>query len=189
MPLDDIGDFSEEFRRMRKDIDRIQPVTGGDGSHAGSGEESIQLGVDAAADWYSSIAVGPDARAVAVTQSESGEGIAIGSQATADGFGTTALGGRSYAQFETSTALGWSADALHDRSTAVGENTLTTKADQIRLGRATQEVSIPGRLNVAPRTPSSSADTQGSLRDIAADDNYIYVKTSAGWKRAALSTF
>ncbi|MBZ0097512.1 MAG: hypothetical protein K8F30_00430 [Taibaiella sp.] len=38
-------------------------------------------------------------------------------------------------------------------------------------------------------TPSSSADGNGSQGDIAWDDNYIYVRTSAGWKRAALSGF
>jgi hypothetical protein len=40
-----------------------------------------------------------------------------------------------------------------------------------------------------PYTPSSSADPNGNVGDIAWDNNYIYVKTSAGWKRAALSTF
>lgn len=38
-------------------------------------------------------------------------------------------------------------------------------------------------------TPTSSADASGNTGDIAYDDNYIYVKTSAGWKRSALSTF
>jgi hypothetical protein len=35
-------------------------------------------------------------------------------------------------------------------------------------------------------TPSGSADTNGSIGDIAWDDNYIYVKTNLGWKRATL---
>lgn len=38
-------------------------------------------------------------------------------------------------------------------------------------------------------TPSGTADAQGSTGDLRYDDNFIYVKTSAGWKRAALSTF
>ena len=38
-------------------------------------------------------------------------------------------------------------------------------------------------------TPSSTSDTTGDTGDIAWDDSYIYVRTSAGWKRAALSTF
>lgn len=40
-----------------------------------------------------------------------------------------------------------------------------------------------------PYTPSSTADTNGNVWDIAWDDDYTYVKTSAGWKRSALSTF
>jgi len=38
-------------------------------------------------------------------------------------------------------------------------------------------------------TPTGTADATGDEGDIAYDDDYIYVKTSAGWKRAALSTF
>lgn len=38
-------------------------------------------------------------------------------------------------------------------------------------------------------TPTSSADANGSTGSISWDDNFIYVKTSAGWKRSALTTF
>jgi hypothetical protein len=38
-------------------------------------------------------------------------------------------------------------------------------------------------------TPSSTSDTQGEAGDMLYDDNYIYIKTSAGWKRVSLSTF
>jgi hypothetical protein len=38
-------------------------------------------------------------------------------------------------------------------------------------------------------TPTGTSDTNGNVGDIAWDDNYIYVKTSVGWKRAALSIF
>jgi hypothetical protein len=38
-------------------------------------------------------------------------------------------------------------------------------------------------------TPTSSADALGNVGDIAHDANYFYIKTSGGWKRAALSTF
>ena len=40
-----------------------------------------------------------------------------------------------------------------------------------------------------PYTPTSSADPNGNVGDIAWDNNYIYVKTSTGWKRAALTSF
>ena len=38
-------------------------------------------------------------------------------------------------------------------------------------------------------TPTSTTDPNGAVGDIAWDDDYFYVKTSAGWKRGALSTF
>jgi hypothetical protein len=38
-------------------------------------------------------------------------------------------------------------------------------------------------------TPTGTADANGSAGDIAWDENYVYIKTSGGWKRAALSTF
>jgi hypothetical protein len=38
-------------------------------------------------------------------------------------------------------------------------------------------------------TPTGSADTNGNVGDIAWDDGYVYVKTNAGWKRAALSAW
>ena len=41
----------------------------------------------------------------------------------------------------------------------------------------------------ATYTPTSSADSLGNTGDIAWDANYFYIKTAAGWKRAALSTF
>jgi hypothetical protein len=41
----------------------------------------------------------------------------------------------------------------------------------------------------ASYTPTDPGDTNGEEGDIAWDDDYVYVKTSAGWKRAALSTW
>lgn len=38
-------------------------------------------------------------------------------------------------------------------------------------------------------TPTSTADTNGNTGDVSWDDSFIYIKTSAGWKRSALSTF
>lgn len=35
-------------------------------------------------------------------------------------------------------------------------------------------------------TPSSSGDTNGSVGDIAWDNNYLYIKTSTGWGRTSL---
>jgi hypothetical protein len=41
----------------------------------------------------------------------------------------------------------------------------------------------------AAYTPTGSADANGNVGDIAWDDGYVYVKTSAGWKRSALSSW
>lgn len=38
-------------------------------------------------------------------------------------------------------------------------------------------------------TPTGTGDTNGNVGDVAWDNNYIYIKTSEGWKRAALSTW
>ena len=38
-------------------------------------------------------------------------------------------------------------------------------------------------------TPTSTSDTNGNTGDFSWDDNYFYIKTSAGWKRSALTTF
>ncbi|MDD5353868.1 MAG: hypothetical protein PHF95_01620 [bacterium] len=38
-------------------------------------------------------------------------------------------------------------------------------------------------------TPTSSSDGNGAVGDVAWDTNYVYIKTSSGWKRSALSTF
>ena len=52
------------------------------------------------------------------------------------------------------------------------------------------KVTSDGRVGIPISiTPTSTSDPQGSQGDISYDDDYFYVKTSAGWKRAALSTF
>ena len=38
-------------------------------------------------------------------------------------------------------------------------------------------------------TPSGSGDASGVVGDVAWDDDFIYIKTNAGWKRTALSSF
>lgn len=38
-------------------------------------------------------------------------------------------------------------------------------------------------------TPTSSNDPNGNTGDVSWDENYLYIKTTAGWKRTALSDF
>ncbi len=40
-----------------------------------------------------------------------------------------------------------------------------------------------------PYTPSSTNDSNGNVGDITWDNNYIYIKTSGGWKRATGTIF
>lgn len=106
-------------------------------------------------------------------------GVAIGNAAVA-GKNAVAVGAGTSATGEGSVAIGrdW---------TAVSAS--TTVNNEIKLGTALHTTKIVGRLNVAPRTPTSSADTQGAVGDITSDDSYVYVKTSTGWKRAALAAW
>lgn len=59
--------------------------------------------------------------------------------------------------------------------TARGDFSSSTGYNQLRLRTA--------------YTPTSSADTNGNTGDVSWDANYIYIKTAAGWKRSALTTF
>jgi hypothetical protein len=44
-------------------------------------------------------------------------------------------------------------------------------------------------INTTAFTPTGTSDTSGLLGDIKWDDSNVYIKTSAGWKKSALSTF
>lgn len=85
-----------------------------------------------------------------------------------------------------------------------GNNRLTIQSDgnfyfQKNIGALTASPSsavdmtgITGYTQLRLRTsytPTSTADALGSTGDTAWDANYFYIKTAAGWKRAALSTF
>jgi hypothetical protein len=73
--------------------------------------------------------------------------------------------------------------ASRSGNTGIGIKTPTAKLD---VNGSTGYNQLRLRLSF---TPSNSGDSRGSTGDIAWDNNYIYVKTSSGWKRAALSTF
>lgn len=74
-------------------------------------------------------------------------------------------------------------------SNASVTHTITTPAGTLPSFVYSHVVAAPSlRVNVA-LTPTSSADVTGTIGDIARDENFIYVKTVAGWKRSALTTF
>lgn len=155
---------------------------GGDGEHPGEGAFSIAIG-DAA-------------------ESPASRGVAIGQASYADGTYSTAIGPGAYSDSDglaagdganagiESVALGKAADALADGSVAIGVGSFALDSLEWVAGGYAHKVIVRGRFNVeTPRTPSGSADAQGLVGDIAWDSNFIYVKTSGGWKRSALSTF
>jgi hypothetical protein len=95
----------------------------------------------------------------------------VGSHSTANNIG-----------FWTSGA-GWGLVMLQNGNVGIGTTAPTAKLhiegttgyNQLRLATS--------------YTPTSSADSNGNVGDVAWDNNYIYVKTSTGWKRTALVTF
>src|SRR5690349_8269605 len=106
MSADDASDLNAANRELRKRVERLEAGTGaaaGDANHPGAGYESIQIGVNA--------------QAAPITDTTADEAVAIGSSATADGFGAIAVGARSYAQYENAAAFGWLAFAGHQFAT------------------------------------------------------------------------
>jgi hypothetical protein len=160
MPLDDPSDPSSETRKLKKRVERLEAGTadaGVDGDHPGAGGDSILLGTDGLADGYASVAIGFEAKAALITDTDADEAVAVGTASTADGFGAIALGGRSYAQYENAMALGWLAFAGHEFSTAIGHQAVTSATHQVMLGRAEDTVRVPGNLTVVGTFSNPSA--------------------------------
>jgi hypothetical protein len=142
MPLDDTGDASKQLGQMKKDIERLGLHAGsGDSSHAGSGTDSIALGVGTVASGYADVAVGETAEA-------SGDGAtAVGRGAHAEASLASAFGRLAYATASASTAIGYSTEANHSNSTALGKFATTSAANQIMLGTASETVVVPGTFS------------------------------------------
>ena len=70
--------------------------------------------------------------------------------------------------------------------------TSNTTTGVYRTAAGAVGVSVGGTTSVVFSTnftPTYSGDTSGVLNQISFDANYLYIKTSAGWKRALLSTW
>lgn len=176
MPIDDFLDANQEGRRLKKAMQRAWVSggnAGGDSSHAGSGVNSVQLGVDgtaagirsvsvgviADAGGYAGVAVGDNSAAsadytVAVghdSEASGAQSVAVGKASGAVAYGAVAVGAASYAQGDQSNALGFGAFTAHESSTAVGTGAVTTADQQVMLGTASDTVVVPGTLS----TPSA----------------------------------
>jgi hypothetical protein len=121
-----------------------------------SGTGSEQFGTGAIARNTASTAVGNSAVAVAdyavavgaLATASNVNSTAIGTLASAQGINSTALGTGALATNTSSTALSVGSTATNGFDTAIGVNSKTTAAHQVRLGTASEHVSIPGNLNV-----------------------------------------
>lgn len=57
------------------------------------------------------------------------------------------------------------------------------------LTRGPEGLPGPPGPNSTRMTPTGTVDARGATGDIAVDDSYVYVKTTMGWKRSALSSW
>jgi hypothetical protein len=48
---------------------------------------------------------------------------------------------------------------------------------------------IPNKITIPNYTPSGSTDINGNLGNVTRDDDYLYIKSSTGWKRTNLESF
>ena len=95
---------------------------------------------------------------------------AFGGKAQADGNEATALGEYAAANATNSTAIGGNATVSsgHTNSMALGFNAVTTAANQIRLGTASETVSVPGDAVVNGNTKVVGSNLQ--ISDVAGVD-------------------
>lgn len=130
---------------------------------------------------------------------------------TANGVAATVPGGRSNTgSGDYSFAAGYSVNVFDsaDYTFAFGNNFATSTSHAVIFYDADTETKVgiqttgpTARLDVnsstgynqirmrTSYTPTGTSDTNGNVGDIVWDDNYFYVKTSAGWKRVVLSTW
>lgn len=109
----------------------------------------------------------------------------------AGGKGTGAAnGGKIIFQTAPAGPAGTTPNALVDRVTITSDG-------NVAIGTATPTAVLDvngttgyNQLRVRTAfTPTGTADSNGNTGDIAWDDDYVYIKTSVGWKRAALGTW
>jgi hypothetical protein len=76
-----------------------------------------------------------------------------------------------------------------------GSNTFNDVSNVIALGAFGSNLTASNRVYIAnpviktESAPANTSDSSGAQGEVRYDSDYIYIKTSAGWKRTALSTF
>lgn len=185
----------------------LSTVAGGGGNASTAGYSAVGGGYGNTASGSSSTVGGGTsniASGIASTVSGGGGNIA-------SGYASTVCGGQSdTVSGDYSLAVGKqvTVDSLADYTFAFGHNFATSTPHAFILYDADSEIKVgiqttspTARLDVnsstgygqirmrTSYTPTATNDPNGNVGDIAWDDNFFYVKTTAGWKRAALTTF
>lgn len=83
------------------------------------------------------------------------------------------------------TAIGGGFIVLH----ALGENKNAEFITDIDGNWITNTTLKPAGLIIPLYTPTSSSDVSGNIGDLVRDEEYMYIKTSGGWKRTKLEEF
>lgn len=95
----------------------------------------------------------------------------------------------------TDTATGYVFEAMRFPPKTAASVATPATGGSVFMNSATSLLSIKRStgtvrtLELKAYTPTSTADATGATGDQAFDDSYVYIKTSAGWKRAALASF
>ena len=83
------------------------------------------------------------------------------------------------------TALGGGLRVLHAKGQDLSADLITDENGDF----VTNNDFKPNTLTIPFFTPTSSNDENGKIGNITRDDNYLYVKTSSGWRRSNLESF
>jgi len=127
-----------------------------------------------------------DVGAAAETHHHPGSGadsIAIGKAALATRDGGISIGTGAHTSMSGATAIGHAASSSGRGAIAIGTGVRATTNNQVRLGRASDHVSIPGKLHVEKdislQNPDGSTDGTGTFR---AADGTAGLTATIGWE-------
>jgi hypothetical protein len=83
------------------------------------------------------------------------------------------------------TALGGGITVLHAMGLDLSAELITDENGNW----TTNNDFIPNKITIPNYTPSGSTDINGNLGNVTRDDDYLYIKSSTGWKRTNLESF
>lgn len=83
------------------------------------------------------------------------------------------------------TAIGGGITILHAMGVDLGAELITDENGNWK----TNNDFIPNKITIPNYTPSGSTDINGNLGNVTRDDDYLYIKSSTGWKRTNLESF